>query len=89
MAHGSSNRKLCELFDAELNADDLPMTVEDLKDALRSADALLPTVSDPINADVLSAEPLRAGIVASYGVGFNHIDLDAAAKRGPDGHQYT
>ena len=75
-------QKLCELFDAELNADDLPMSVENLKDALRSVDALLPTVSDPINADVLSAEPLRAGIVASYGVGFNHIDLDVAAKRG-------
>ena len=75
-------QKLCELFDAELNADDLPMTAEDLTDALRSADALLPTVTDAINADVLSAEPLRAAIVASYGVGFNHIDLDAAAKRG-------
>lgn len=58
------------------------MTVAALKEALGKADALCPTVSDHINADVLSAEPLRAKIVASYGVGFNHIDLGTAKQRG-------
>ena len=69
-------------FDVALNATDRPMTVAALKQALGNSDALCPTVSDHINADVLSAQPLRAGIVASYGVGFNHIDLDAARSRG-------
>ncbi|HEY7840720.1 MAG TPA: D-glycerate dehydrogenase [Gammaproteobacteria bacterium] len=68
-------------FDVELNVMDRPMTTAALKDALGKCDALCPTVSDSINADVLSAEPLRAKMLGSYGVGFNHIDLEAAKKR--------
>jgi lactate dehydrogenase-like 2-hydroxyacid dehydrogenase len=68
-------------FDVELNVMDRPMTTAALKDALGKCDALCPTVSDSINADVLSAEPLRAKILGSYGVGFNHIDLEAVKKR--------
>src|SRR5207245_758383 len=53
-----------------------------LKDALRGADALVPTVSDRITGDTLAVEPLRARILANYGVGFNHIDVAAANARG-------
>jgi lactate dehydrogenase-like 2-hydroxyacid dehydrogenase len=49
---------------------------------MASADALCPTVSDRISAEVLSASPRRARIVANFGVGFNHIDLDAARSAG-------
>lgn len=69
-------------FDVVLNESDKPMSTAELKKALGEADALCPTVSDSINADVLSAEPLRAKIIGSYGVGFNHIDLEAAKSRG-------
>jgi lactate dehydrogenase-like 2-hydroxyacid dehydrogenase len=74
--------RLKELYDVQLNEDDLPMSAEELKKALRSADAVLPTVTDPITADVLSAEPLRCKILGNFGVGFNHIDIDAAKARG-------
>ena len=74
--------RLKELYDVQLNEDDLPMSAEELKQALRSADAVLPTVTDPITADVLSAEPLRCKILGNFGVGFNHIDIDAAKARG-------
>ena len=47
------------------------MTTEALQDALRTADAVLPTVSDTINAEVLGAEPMNARILGSYGVGGN------------------
>lgn len=67
-----------ELFDVRLNEDDHKMSVEELHEALLSADALCPTVSDNINAEVLNVENKQAKIVGSYGVGFNHIDLDAA-----------
>lgn len=69
-------------FDVVLNSADKPLTTVELRKALAEADALCPTVSDSINAEVLSAEPLRAKILGSYGVGFNHIDLEAAKKRG-------
>jgi lactate dehydrogenase-like 2-hydroxyacid dehydrogenase len=75
-------RRLKELFDVELNHDDTPLTQEALKAAFASADAVFPTVSDRIDAEVLSAEPMTARLLGNYGVGFNHIDLDAAKKRG-------
>jgi len=74
--------QLCESFDTELNESDVPMTTAQLRDALARADALLPTVSDRIDAEVLSTGELRARLIASYGVGFNHIDTAAARKRG-------
>ncbi len=77
-----AERRLTELFDATLNRDDRPMTVAELQQALRAADAVLPTVSDKVTAEVLSAEPLKARILGSFGVGFNHIDIAAAKARG-------
>ena len=69
-------------FDARLNPDDRPLTPEQLQDALRSADAILPTVTDKFTAEVLAAEPLQAKLLANFGVGFNHIDVNAAKARG-------
>ena len=74
--------QLQELYDVTLNEDDKAMSIEALQDALRNYDAVCPTVTDPINAEVLSAEPLQARILGNFGVGFNHIDLDAAKARG-------
>ena len=71
-------RRLQELFDVSLNEDDHKMSVAELHSALQSADALCPTVSDSIDAEVLNVESRQAKILGSYGVGFNHIDLEAA-----------
>jgi lactate dehydrogenase-like 2-hydroxyacid dehydrogenase len=69
-------------FDARLNREDRPLTTAELQDALRTADALLPTVTDKITAEVLGVEPLRAKMIANFGVGFNNIDVAAAKGRG-------
>lgn len=74
--------RLKALYDVQLNTDDRPMTGAELQDALRAADALLPTVSDRITAEVLSTEPLKTKILGNFGVGFNHIDIAAAKGRG-------
>ena len=73
--------QLVREFDAQLNTDDHGFSAAELQNALSTADALLPTVTDKITGDVLSAEPLRAKILANFGVGFNHIDLNAAKAR--------
>lgn len=73
--------RLHELFDVRLNESDEPLGVAALQDALRSADALCPTVSDRITAEVLDIDGLQARVIGNYGVGFNHIDLDAARRR--------
>jgi lactate dehydrogenase-like 2-hydroxyacid dehydrogenase len=75
-------QRLAQEFDARLNPDDHALTAAELQAALTSADALLPTVSDRLSAQVLQVEPLRAKILANYGVGFNHIDVAAAKARG-------
>jgi lactate dehydrogenase-like 2-hydroxyacid dehydrogenase len=74
--------ELARDFDARLNTKDAPLGPDGLREALRSADALLCTVTDKLTADVLSVEPRRARILANFGVGFNHIDTEAAKARG-------
>jgi lactate dehydrogenase-like 2-hydroxyacid dehydrogenase len=75
-------RELARDFDVRLNQDDRPLGPEGLMEALRGADAVLCTVTDKLTADVLAAEPRRAGLLANFGVGFNHIDTNAAKARG-------
>jgi lactate dehydrogenase-like 2-hydroxyacid dehydrogenase len=73
---------LSDRFDARLNADDHPLTQEELHAALRHADALLCTVTDRIDAAVIGAPPIRCRLLANFGVGFNHVDLPAARAAG-------
>jgi len=75
-------RELMRDFEARLNPEDRPLGTEGLVEAMRSADAVLTTVTDKVTAEVLSAEPRRARIVANFGVGFNNIDVEAAKARG-------
>ncbi len=75
-------RELSQDFEARLNAEDRPLGPEGLMEALRSADAVLCTVTDRFTPEVLAAEPRRAGLLANFGVGFNHIDVAAAKARG-------
>ena len=69
-------------FDVELNADDRPLDKAALMDALTRADALFPTVTDRIDAEILSASPLRCRLIGNFGVGFNNIDLQTAKAKG-------
>ncbi len=80
--HEDVEAVLRERFDTQLNEDDHPMSVAELQDALRNADAVLPTVCDKVTAEVLGVDDMRARILGSNGVGFNHIDLDAAKAAG-------
>lgn len=75
-------KELSREFDARLNRDDRPLGPDGLQEALRTADAILCTVTDRLTAEVLSAEPRRARMLANFGVGFNHIDAAAAKDRG-------
>ncbi len=69
-------------FDVELNATDVPSTAASLARALRDADAVLCTITDPLPATLLAARPRRARILANFGVGHGHIDLAAARAAG-------
>ena len=66
--------------DVRLNEDDRPMSKQELMDALRNADCVLPTVTDALNEEVLGIGDMRCRFLGNFGVGFNHIDLDAAKR---------
>jgi glyoxylate reductase len=78
----SIETRMMELFDARLNVEDIPMSQAQLIDAVREADILVPTVTDRIDASVLSQAGPRLHLIASFGTGVDHIDLATARQRG-------
>ncbi len=74
--------RMRELFDAELNLDDAPMSAEALKSAMLRADVLVSTVTDRIDARLLSQAGERLKLIAQFGAGVDNIDVATAVQRG-------
>ena len=70
-----------ELFDVVLNEADAPMSRAALIAAMQDCDVLVPTVTDTLDAAMIAEAGDRLGLIASFGAGTEHIDLDAAAQR--------
>jgi glyoxylate reductase len=71
-----------ELFEVTLREDDTPMTSAELIAAMQTCDVLVPTVTDDINAKVLGQAGDRLKLIANYGAGVDHIDVQTARQRG-------
>jgi glyoxylate reductase len=78
----SVETRMRELFDTRLNLDDKPMTAAELADAVRTADVLVPTVTDRIDASVLSQSGEKLKLIANFGNGVDNIDVTTALQRG-------
>jgi len=74
--------RMMELFDARLNVDDKPMTKAELIEAAKIADVLVPTVTDRIDAGILSQAGPALRLIANFGAGVDHIDLATSRQRG-------
>ena len=74
--------RLSELFDVTLREDDRPMTREELGAAMRQADVLVPTITDEIDAPLITQAGERLKLIANYGAGVDHIDVATARQRG-------
>ena len=74
--------RMRELFDAQLNLDDKPMTQAQLTEAVRVADVLVPTVTDRIDAAVLGQSGDKLRLIANFGNGVDNIDVASALQRG-------
>jgi glyoxylate reductase len=74
--------RMRELFDAQLNLDDKPMNQTQLAEAVRTADVLVPTVTDRIDASVLSQSGEKLKLIANFGNGVDNIDVATALSRG-------
>ncbi len=73
--------RMKELFNARLNETDKPLTKAELIDAVKGASALVPTVTDRIDGDVIKAAGPDFKLIANFGTGVDHIDLAAARAR--------
>ena len=73
--------RMMELFDAHLNLNDQPFTRDELLNAAQTADVLVPTVTDRIDSDILLNSGAQLKLVANYGTGVDHIDLQSAKKK--------
>lgn len=74
--------RMRELFDAELNLTDRPMDRAALAAAMQRADVLVPTITDVIDAELIDGAGEQLKMIANFGAGVDHIDIDAAVARG-------
>ena len=74
--------RMRELFDAHLNIDDKPMSQAALIEAVKTADVLVPTITDRIDAAVIAQAGDQLRLIANFGNGVDNIDVASAVQRG-------
>lgn len=79
---GPVETRLSDSFTVRFNPSDSPLSVAELSDAMQKFDALIPTVSDRLDAKILQTPNRRVRIIANVGVGVSNIDLQAARDEG-------
>ncbi len=78
----SVETRMRELFDARLNLEDKPLSQNELAEAAKIADVIVPTVTDNIDRSVLSHSGEQLKLIANFGNGVDHIDVATALQRG-------
>ncbi len=73
---------MCELFDTRLNIEDHSMTRAELTEAVQTADVLVPTVTDRIDAELVREAGPNLKLIANFGNGVDNISIGAALERG-------
>ncbi len=75
-------KQLVAEYGATLNGDDHPFSEAEMRDALANFDVVLPTVCDKLPARLFAGGGIRAKLLGNFGVGYNHIDIEAAKSAG-------
>ncbi|MEE2955453.1 MAG: D-glycerate dehydrogenase [Pseudomonadota bacterium] len=76
-----TENRMQNLFNVRLNTSDRVMSFEEIIKRSEGASVVVPTVTDEINAGLVSALPSTVEIIANFGAGVNHIDLAATTQR--------
>ncbi|MCY4333132.1 MAG: D-glycerate dehydrogenase [Litoreibacter sp.] len=74
--------QLAERYDVELNRADRPLNAQEFREAIQRYDAVLPTVTDKLGSEALDVPQAQTKILANYGVGYTHIDMETAKSHG-------
>jgi glyoxylate reductase len=75
-------KRLSELFDVQLRTDDVAMSREELAVAMKTAEVLVPTITDTIDAGLIGQAGPQLKLIANYGAGVDNIDVATARERG-------
>ncbi|MBO39804.1 MAG: D-glycerate dehydrogenase, partial [Rhodospirillaceae bacterium] len=78
----STEARMTELFEARLNRTDVELTKEQIIALCDDAQILVPTVTDKIDAKLISNLSPSVRMIANFGAGVDHIDIDAARSSG-------
>ena len=74
--------RLARDYDAILNKEDRLYGPDDLIAAAEGCDALLPAPTEKLTAEVVGRLPASIRVIATFSVGFEHIDIAACKARG-------
>jgi glyoxylate reductase len=75
-------KRLSELFDVQLRTDDVAMSREELAVAMKTAEVLVPTITETIDAGLIGQAGSQLKLIANYGAGVDNIDVATARERG-------
>ena len=73
--------RLAGNFDAALNPKDRIYDSPALVKAAEGCDGIMCAAGDPLNAETVDKLPASVRIIATFSVGYEHVDVAAAAKR--------
>lgn len=73
--------KMSELYNVKLSKDDKPLTKSELIDLVNTVDILVCGVTDVIDSDIIASAGTNLKLIANFGVGVNHIDLETANRK--------
>ena len=74
--------RLSELFDVTLRDSDAPLTRAEIVEAMKTADVLVPTITDAVDGAMIGQAGERLKLIANYGAGVDNIDVATARQRG-------
>ena len=77
----SSEEYASSIFDIKLNEEDKLLTKDELIDKSSDCDGILSSLTEKLDADVISKLSDKVKIISNFAVGFGNIDHDAAKKR--------
>jgi lactate dehydrogenase-like 2-hydroxyacid dehydrogenase len=75
-------KAMASSFNVTLNNNDKAITAAELEQALHDYDAICPSVTNSMPESMFKAESFKTRIIGNYGVGYNHLAVDAAKSRG-------
>ena len=73
--------RMMELFDTTLNETDVLLSEEQLINVFKTYEIIVPSIVDKISAKVLADSGDNLKLIANFGAGTDHINLEAAKKK--------